>query len=199
MASGLTEAADLIVEDGTGIDDANSYASRATVEAYANLRQDVFAVAWTGADEPNQVAALVIASQYLDLRWRYEGVITNPGTDVLVTQKLQWPRTGVVDCRGVAVEDDEIPLTLEEACSEYAARAIDPVTGDARALLVDLESQDASGRNVIETLAEVGPLKEQIKYSKTKGTRTWANYGNADRIIRESGYLASAGETLVVI
>ena len=197
MASGLTEIADLILEDGTGIEDANSYNDIATVDAYANLRQDAPALAWIGADESNKVAALIIATQYLDLRWSYRGFITYPGSDALVTQKLQWPRDNVADSRGVPIAEDVIPIIISEACSEYAARAIDPATNEARALLNDLVTQDASGRSIIETLAVVGPLKEQFKYKSSGGRNRYTDYGTADRIIRDSGFLSGSGESAV--
>ncbi len=194
MASGLTEADDLVVEDGSGVDDANSYSDIATVLAYTRLRQDANLAPWNTADESNQVAALIIATQYVDLRWRYEGIISFPGDDTTLPQALQWPRARAVTDRGISVPDDELPSDIVDATAEYAARAIDPVTFQARALLIDSVTQDASGRFITETLEQVGPLREQIKYSDTKATRKFADYGNADRIIKFSGLLSLAGE-----
>lgn len=197
MATGLTEVADLIVEDGTGIDDANSYAALATITAYVNLRQDAVLSNWTIANESNQVAAAIIATQYLDLRWCYESTITNPGTDILLPQALQWPRLFAVDSRGVTVEEDEVPTYIIDGLAEYAARAINLTTFEAQALLVDSVTQDPSGRFITETLKQVGPLKSQVKYSETKGTKTFENYGNADRIIRTSGLVVFSGASAI--
>lgn len=197
MATGLTEAADLVVEDGTGKSDANSYNDIATVTAYCNLRQDSFTARWAEADEPNRVAALIIATQYLDLRWLWEGAITNVGDDLTLPQKLQWPREFTLDDRSVEIDNDEIPDRISEAISEYAVRALDPTTFDAVLLLPDLETQDAAGRHIIETLNQVGPLKEQTKYSSTKGRTRFPDYGTADRIIRKSGLILASGGSIV--
>jgi hypothetical protein len=198
MASGLTESADLIVEDGTGKDDSNSYSDLAGVTAYVNLRQDVNLLPWLGANESNRVAAAIIATQFLDLRWRYEGSIANPGDDEEVRQRLQWPRSGVYDDRGVEVEDDEIPELLAEAFAEYSARALDPTTFQARQLLTDQTTEDGTGarRRVKETYKKVGPIVNQVKYFG-RSSGKFADYGNADEIIKRSGYLSTAGERTV--
>lgn len=196
MATGLTESANLIVEDGTGKTDANSYMTRAEVTTYVNLRQDVNLFPWTRANESNQVAALIIGTQYQDLRWAFRGVITNNDDDDAVPQRLQWPRTGVFDDRGIEIEEDEIPERLTDSLAEYAARAIDPTTFQARQLVVDLETEDASGRRIKETLQKVGPLVDQVKYFSRSSSK-FASYGNADEIIRKSGFVASTGERTV--
>lgn len=198
MANGLTESNDLIVEDGTGIDDANSYAARATIDEYVNLRQDAVLANWSIADESNQVAALIIATQYLDIRWCYKSSITNLGTDIILPQALQWPRLLLVDSRGVTIESDEIPTYIIDGLAEYASRAIDPVTFEARALLVDSVTQDPSGRFIKETFEQVGPLRELIKYSESKATRKIADYGNADRILRNSGLVVLGAGSMAI-
>lgn len=197
MSTGLTEATDLIVEDGSGIDDANSYADRATISAYVNLRQDAVLSNWTVANESNQVAAAIIATQYLDLRWCFESSITNPGTDLLLPQALQWPRLLAVDSRGVTIEDDEVPTDIIDGLAEYAARAINPTTFEAQALLVDSVTQDPSGRFIKETFQQVGPLRELTKFSETKPRTTFQDYGNADRILRTSGLVIFSGNMAI--
>ena len=196
MAEGLTEAADLVVEDGTGLDDANSYQALAAITSYVTLRQDVNLLPWLTANESNQVAAAIIAVQYLDLRWRYRGAITYDDTDDATPQRLQWPRTGVFDDRFIEVGEDELPERLTDAHAEYAARAISPTTFQARQLFSDLETEDTAGRRIKETFKKVGPLVTQTKYMN-RGSRKYPSYGMADEIIRRSGFLASAGERTV--
>jgi len=198
MASGLTEVADLVVEDGTIVAGANSYNALADITAYATLRQDTPAVAWLNAGESDQVAAAIIAADYMDTRWKFSSSISDPGTDVLAAQDLEWPRLAQYDSRWVWIADDEIPGWITDAHSEYAMRAITPATFVARALLNDLVTQDASGRFIKETFQQVGPLRKQVKYSDSKGTKTWSNYGNADRIMRASGLVVSASGTMAV-
>jgi hypothetical protein len=196
MATGLTEAADLIVEDGTLVVDANSYNTIAFIDAYVNLRQDAVLSRWRNANEANKVAAAIIGTEYLDMRWAYGGDIVEAGDDVTLPQVLMWPRSDMFDARGVEIEEDEIPIILKNAHAEYAARSIVATTFAAGALLADSETQDPSGRFVTEKLKQIGPLKTHTKYSGSKGRQVFADYGNADRLIRMSGFLASSGETV---
>lgn len=197
MSEGLTELADLIVEDGSGIAGANSYNDLAAITAYATLRQDVYALAWLEADESNQVSGAIIATDYMDDRWCFTSSITDIGTDILAAQDLQWPRLEQKDSRGVTVAEDEIPGWITDSHAEYAVRTITPITFIAKALRVDLVTQDASGRFIKETFEQVGPLREQIKYSDTKATRKTADYGNADRILLNSGLVVLGGSMAI--
>jgi hypothetical protein len=196
MATGLTESGHLIVEDGTGVADANSYGALSVVTAYVTLRQDSKLLPWLSADESNQVAAAIIATDYVDSRWRFCGEITYPGDDDTDPQGLRWPRSYMVDERGVEVEEDEIPIGLLDSWCEYVARAIDPTTNEARMLRTDLETEDASGRRVKEELKKIGPLVKQIKYQSGRAGK-WASYGNADELMKRSGFVVSAGSRTV--
>ena len=198
MASGLTEVDDLVVEDGTIVAGANSYNALADISAYATFRQDTAAVAWLSAGESDQVAAAIIATDYMDTRWSYSSTIADPGTDVLAAQDLEWPRLSQYDSRGVLVADDEVPGWITDAHAEYAMRAINTTTFAAQALLNDQVVQDASGRFIKETFQQVGPLRKQVKYSESKATRTWASYGNADRILRVSGLVYVGAGSMAV-
>lgn len=199
MAEGLTESADLIVEDGTIVADANSYQTLAAILSYANLRQDKYALAWIEADESNRVAAAIIATDYMDDRWCFTSTITDVGTDLLAAQELQWPRLQQTDSRGVVVFDDEIPGWVTDSHSEYAMRSIfASATFEATALRLDSVTQDVSGRFIKETFKQVGPLRSQVKYSESKATRKTADYGNADRILRVSGLVVlGAGSSAI--
>jgi hypothetical protein len=192
MASGLTESGNLIVEDGTGVSDANSYGVLAIVTAYVTLRQDAKLLPWLSADESNQVAAAIIATDYVDSRWRFLGEITYPGDDDTDPQNLRWPRTSMIDERGVEVEEDELPIGLLNSWCEYAARALDPTTSEARMLRHDLEAEDVSGRRVKEELKKIGPLVKQIKYQSSRAGK-WPSYGNADELMKRSGFTSAYG------
>ncbi|GAF70342.1 unnamed protein product [marine sediment metagenome] len=198
MAEGLTEVDDLVVEDGTIVAGANSYNTLAAITAYATLRQDTYALAWLEADESNQVAAAIIATDFMDKRWCFTSTITDVGTDVLAAQDLEWPRFSQYDSRGVLIDDDEIPEWITDAHSEYAVRAIDTTTFLAKALQVDLVTQDESGRFIKETFEQVGPLREQIKYSDSKATRKTPDYGNADNILRNSGLVVLGAGSMAI-
>lgn len=196
MATGLTESANLIVEDGTGKDDANSYASIAEADAYAFDRQVGPFIAWSAANESNKVAALIIATQYVDLRWRYVGTITVEDAGSGAPQALKWPRGPAFDADGIDVSD-EVADQIIDATLEYAARAIDPSTCEARALFFDEENLDSANRFIKLKREKLGPLEEETRYSESRATSKIRDYGKADKIIRESGLLAASGERTV--
>lgn len=86
----------IVVEDGSGVANANSYVSVADARVYATNR---------GTELPSnddEVAAMLIrATDYLEAQeCRYQGKRTSP------TQALAWPRTGVfLNC-------DEVPSNV---------------------------------------------------------------------------------------
>lgn len=76
-------ASELIIEDGTGVANANSYAAAADARAYAALRGITLPAAGAGVD-PVEVF-LVLAAEYLDSR-AWVGYLAT------ATQGLAWPR-----------------------------------------------------------------------------------------------------------
>lgn len=97
----------MIVEDGTGKADANSYSDVASADAYFAERGNTV---WAGLTEQNKEFKLVQATDYIEGRfadkWRGQ-----PLTD---TQALAWPRSGVGTPFPAA--------TLARATAEYAVR-----------------------------------------------------------------------------
>lgn len=98
----------LIVEDGTGLANADAYASLSTVDAYATARG---LSAWTGADAIKE-AAIREATVYLDASYDWTGAILK------TTQALAWPRSGAIDREGRVITG--LPRRLVEACCELA-------------------------------------------------------------------------------
>jgi len=96
----------LIIEDGTGLINANSYATAAETIAYAEARGIL-----PPDDEELVTAALISAMDYLEAqRSKYQGRKTYPAI-----QALQWPRTGVtLDC-SYLLPSDVIPVELKAA------------------------------------------------------------------------------------
>lgn len=96
----------VIVEDGTGLEDANSYVDEAEARAYAEARGIELP-----ADDAEVSAMLIAAMDYLEAqRQRFQGSKTHPGV-----QALQWPRTGVIlDC-SYALPGNVIPSELKQA------------------------------------------------------------------------------------
>src|SRR5690606_33032799 len=105
--------------DGTGKSDAESYASLATIAAYAAAHGLTFAI--EGDDEALAEAAARRATVWLDAtyRSRFTGRRTNGRN-----QALEWPRTGAYDNQVPPdyLESDEIPQEIIDACCEAAIR-----------------------------------------------------------------------------
>ena len=109
----------LVVEDGTGKATSESYISVADadtyVSAYATDKDGVAPATWTGASTAVKENALRVATQWIDRR--HEG--RWKGEKSVKTQRLSWPRSGVI-ADGITVDDDAIPRGLTEAEVEVA-------------------------------------------------------------------------------
>jgi hypothetical protein len=97
----------LTLEDGTCIAAANAFVSRAALLAWAaDYYPDL-----TIADDGTTDAAIMRASQWLSTFPDWDGTMTC-GRGL---QGLAWPRSGVTDCNGDAIPDDEVPTEVEQA------------------------------------------------------------------------------------
>lgn len=168
----------LIVEDGTGRSDAESYASVAEADTYHTNRGNA---AWTALNTTAKEQALRKATDYMVQtyreRWR--------GRRVKQTQTLDWPRVGVVldeaqmPYPGVygffQVDYTIVPPEVKNACSELALRAS---TGT---LLDDIAPEVAA-----ET---VGPIS--VTYQP--GAKQTTTYPAVDRIVNPFLVVKSGG------
>lgn len=167
-------AGDLIIEDGTGIVDANSYSAIAGATEYHRLRCNSD---WADAGEADQVAALIRGTDYLERRWCFLGTVL---TD---EQRLHFPIESVFyDARGIDV-GETVPVQIEEALYEYALRAV--TAGDQNILLPDPVTDP--GGFVKEKFEKIGPLTEQTKWDTSRGLTVLHSYPQADRILYSSG------------
>ncbi len=99
----------LVIEDGTGVTGANSYATVAEARAYALARGLTLPV----TDGPVE-SALVLACDKLE-SYRYKGAKTEED------QPLMWPRADVyVDDAEEPLADDSIPNKLKQAQCQLA-------------------------------------------------------------------------------
>lgn len=99
----------LIVENGTGLTNANSYTSLEEANAYLfNLQanKDV-ALVWDPLSDDEKRAALISATMYLDIRYRWYGSLWTE------SQSLHWPRTKNYDERGILIQAGTIPSILK--------------------------------------------------------------------------------------
>lgn len=115
----------LVVEDGTGLANAESYYSVANADTYfSTMRGDSaeYAADWDAATDATKEACLRWATRLIDKLWRWDGQKST------TTQALKWPRTYVLDDEGDEIDGAVIPNDLKYATAELA-----------RALLVDAE------------------------------------------------------------
>lgn len=137
----------LIVEDGTGLSDAESYLSVNQASAYHRLRGNA---AWEELDFEVQEQALRQASAYIDSVKRYKASRLRPA------QALEFPRTGLFDWSGYEVQG--VPKRVKDACAELALRAA------STSLFTDL----ARGGKVISE--SVGPISTTYADNAPTGT-----------------------------
>lgn len=138
----------LTVEDGTGLSNADALVSLTEVDAYHTKFGNT---TWTGTNEAKEIA-IRRASVYLTNSFRWMGWKVN-----LREQALAWPRTGVVDEDGYAVDSDAVPQEIKDACAELALRELvtpgtmtpDVIPGDAvtRERIGELEVEYASAKS----------------------------------------------------
>ena len=120
----------LIVEDGTGKPNANSFVAVSYFTAYCNARGRDFVAASgvqisagqtadAAAIDAKIEAALIRATAYLSESFAWQG-IRRYGRNNTRFQALAWPRFGVVDREGSHIRDDEIPREILWATCELA-------------------------------------------------------------------------------
>src|SRR6185436_4655409 len=105
----------ILVEDGTGLSDANSYVSEDDADTYFDDRGNT---TW-GTSTDDKEAALIHATAAIDAlyRYRFTGYKTN-----MRDQALEWPRTASYDAQGNLVEG--VPVEIVQATCEAAYREL---------------------------------------------------------------------------
>jgi hypothetical protein len=104
----------LIKEDGTGLANANSYASATDGNAYHEGH--LYATAWNGATTGQKEAALVMATRLIDGEFQFFGFRAVEG------QALQWPRVECPDADEITgfVAEDIVPRIVVDAVCDLA-------------------------------------------------------------------------------
>lgn len=107
----------LVLEDGTGVAGANTYALEADADAYFEARGNT---TWTDSTDDKE-GALVRATAAIEAKYgsRYPGSRANGRS-----QPLGWPRTSATDADDEEIADDEIPQELIDAVCEASLREL---------------------------------------------------------------------------
>jgi hypothetical protein len=161
-------AASFTVEDGTGLDDANSYQSVQDFKDYHDSRgNDYASIVTTDPDDIEK--ALVSATDYIDEIYggRVKGVREFP----LNPQALLYPRTGLYydgECLPT------LPIQLFNAVNEYAFVALTQA-------LAPIPVIDSSGRTVIGNKVVVGPIEKDLRFNEGSSFIITRPYPKADK------------------
>ena len=135
----------LIVEDGTGLDTAESYISVADAETYCTAHG---LTAWTGTDGVKE-AALRNATQYIDTMYNFRSAKS------YYAQALEFPRQ-MWDW-----DDDPLMNRLRSATVELAVKAL------TTSLFADVEPS-------VTTMVKVGPITKETRPVDTGGQKRYA-------------------------
>ena len=154
----------LIIEDGSIVDNANSFANDEEFKTYANLRN--FAVP---ATQPDREALLILAMDYLGSKEQ-----RMQGCRVSIDQELSFPRRGVC-AKCFNVPSTAIPKDIKKAQMELALQA------STSELLVNASIQNVQRE-------KLGDL--EVEYFNG-GSFTQVETGRADAFLNE--YFINAG------
>lgn len=160
----------LVVEDGTGLANAEAYISVADADAYFAARGNA---AWAELSTDQKEQALRLGADYM-------GQVYGPrwcGERATSTQALDWPRTDACN-----IASNVVPVAVKRANAELAVRSA--TTG---ALLSDAGAQVKQ-----ET---VGPIS--VTYAD--GARQYVKYQAVDATLASAGLLCKGGSQVPVV
>lgn len=163
----------LILEDGTGIDNANAYTDAAAFKIYHKDRGKEFSAGTSEIDK-----AIIRATDFIDRKYggRFKGV-----KEFATENELEFPRLKLFNRAGILVT--EIPTKLAWATAEYAFRALTEE-------LFLTPTIDETGLRRIGFLERVGPISEEVKYAESTTRELEKPYPVADKLLSE--YLKTA-------
>lgn len=141
----------LVLEDGTGVANANSFVDVAFADAYHLTR---FNDQWSGTDEAKK-SALVVAADYMKSRFNYRGIKTHLDTG----QSLPFPRRGICDADGQEYDRFAVPDPVQEAQAELALVAICSGGSIEPAIL---------GPDILRRRERVGSIETDTEYLTTE-------------------------------
>jgi hypothetical protein len=134
--------------------------------------------AWRTATDAAQTEALRLASEYLDVSYRWTGRKLDR------TQVRDWPRVSAYDHDDYAITG--IPQALKDATSYLALRVIE---GDT--LLPDLAAGELQG-SVARVRRKVEGLETETEYQGGATQSTSKRFTKVDALLRNAGLVESS-------
>lgn len=135
----------LIVEDGTGVEDAESYIS--VDDADVELAKRGSYSDWDGLTTVNKEIQLRLATEYVDREYLFIGCRTSSN------QELEWPR------QGTKYDANVIPSILKRAVAVLAAQSV----------LLPLYVTESAGGQVKRTKDKLDVLETSVEYFEYGG------------------------------
>jgi len=143
----------LVVEDGTGLTNANAFVSVVDFKAYCDERGHVYS---TYTDAVIEQAA-VRSTDYLSNSWPWDGFKLKERGNAAGAQALAFPRTNLTDSKGYSVASDSVPIEVVSAtCEVMLIEVANP--GITTPTYTPHERVKSEG---------VGPLKVEYDLSRT--------------------------------
>jgi hypothetical protein len=146
--------ATMIVETGAVVANANSYVSLADADAYFEIDVN-FDATWDALTDTVKEQYLMWATRILDQKVQWKGDKTDEDS------ALRWPRTGVYDRDGNAIDTDAMPVQLTEAVCELIKylQTTDVTTSQGADFLksvevdvIKIEYQNGAGQSTVPPL-----------------------------------------------
>ena len=109
---------ELIVEDGSEVEGANTYVSLDDCDTY---HENLGNSQWTGEDEEKKQAILRAMAWLETLSWS--------GTKLDIDNALEWPREDVITPNGYDFPEDAVPWQVQDAVCEAALVEIETANG----------------------------------------------------------------------
>lgn len=162
-----------VVQTDPHTDGANAYITAAFMRDYHSERGRDLSNTTTYPDSRLE-AAIVAATQYLDVRFEFVGYRSD------ADQTTEWPRSAAYNGRGD--RQVGIPRAVKQATAEYAYRAL------SATLLADPD-RDGSGQAIKSKSETVGPISERLEYAVYTGF-TMPIYPLADRLLTSQGLVS---------
>lgn len=161
----------IVVEDGTGLTNADAYISVAGADAYHAAQGSP--AAWTAATTSDKEDAIRQATTYLDGKyaraWR--------GMRAHRTQALRWPRIGAIDIDGYELPSTAVPVRLGYAAAELALKVI-----EGTALTADVAN---SGASTLLDRVKVGPIEVEERFSDGSSGSQQTRFVKAAQLIAD--------------